>query len=46
LEEGHPHHLVPIEDLGSALESGEDEIFDEDRGERVSMMSRQLSPVL
>jgi hypothetical protein len=46
MEEGHPHRLIPVEDLGSALESGEEEIFDEDREERVSMTSRQSSPVL
>jgi hypothetical protein len=45
-EEGNPHRLVPIEDLGSASESREEEIFNEDREERVSMTSRQSSPVL
>jgi hypothetical protein len=46
VEEGNPHRLVPIEDLGSASESGEDEVFDEDRVEVKSMTSRVLSPVL
>jgi hypothetical protein len=46
LEEGDPHRLVPIEDLGSASESGEDEVFDEDREEVESMMSWVSSPVL
>jgi hypothetical protein len=46
MEEGDPHRLVPIEDLGSALESGEDEVFDEDREEMDSMTSRVSSPVL
>jgi hypothetical protein len=42
----HPHRLVPIEDLGSPSDSEEEEIFDEDERERVSMTSRQSSPVL
>jgi hypothetical protein len=46
VEEGNPHHLVPIEELGSGEESGEDEIFDEDREEVESMTSRASSPVL
>jgi hypothetical protein len=45
LAEDHPHRLVPIEDLGSSSES-EEEIFDEDERDRVSMTSRQSSPVL
>jgi hypothetical protein len=45
-EDEDPHRLIPIEDFGSASESGGDEIFDEDREERVSMTSRQSSPVL
>jgi hypothetical protein len=39
VEVDNPHHLVLIEDLGSASESGEDEIFDEDREEVESMTS-------
>jgi hypothetical protein len=39
VEEGNPHCLVLIEELGSGLESGEDEIFDEDREEMESMTS-------
>jgi hypothetical protein len=46
LEEGNPHRLAPIEDLGSTSESGEDEVFDEDREEVESMTSRVSSPVL
>jgi hypothetical protein len=46
VEEGNPHHLVPIEDLGSASESEEDRVFDEDRVEAESMTSQVLSPVL
>jgi hypothetical protein len=46
MEEGNPHRLVPIKDLGSASESGEDEIFDEDRKEVESVTSRVSSPVL
>ena len=46
MEEGNPHRLVPVEDLGSASESGEDEVFDEDRVEVESMTSRQSSPIL
>jgi hypothetical protein len=46
VEEGNPHRLVPIEDLGSASESEEDEVFDEDRVEVKLMMSRVSSPVL
>jgi hypothetical protein len=46
LEEDNPHRLIPVEDFGSASESEEDEIFNEDRGERVSMTSRQSSPIL
>jgi hypothetical protein len=44
--EDDPHRLVPIEDLGSASESGEDEVFDKDREEVESMTSRISSPVL
>jgi hypothetical protein len=46
LAEDHPHRLVPIGDFGSPSDSGEEEIFDEDERERVSMTSRQSSPVL
>jgi hypothetical protein len=46
VEEGNPHRLVPIEDLGSASESEEDVVFDEDRVAVESMTSRQSSPVL
>jgi hypothetical protein len=46
LEEGNPHHLVPIKDLGSASESGEEEVFDKDREAVESMTSRVSSPVL
>jgi hypothetical protein len=46
VEEGNPHCLVPIEDLGSVSESGEEEIFDEDREEVELMMSQVSSPVL
>jgi hypothetical protein len=38
MEEGDPHHLVPIEDLRSVSESGEDEVFDED-GEEVESVT-------
>jgi hypothetical protein len=44
--EEDPHRLVPIEDLGSALESGEDDVFDEDREVVESMTSWASSPVL
>jgi hypothetical protein len=46
MEEGDPHRLVPIKDLGSALESEEDDVFDKDREEVESMTSWVSSPVL
>jgi hypothetical protein len=46
LAEDDPHRLVPIEEFGSLSDSGEEEIFDEDERDRVSMTSRQSSPVL
>jgi hypothetical protein len=47
MEEGNPHCLVLIEDLGSESKSEEDKIFDEDR-EAVDTVitSKASSPVL
>jgi hypothetical protein len=48
-EDGNPHRLIPIEDLygSSGSESGEVEVFDEDREvEETTIMSRASSPVL
>jgi hypothetical protein len=47
VEDGNPHHLIPIEDFGSASESGEDEIFNEDREVvETAITSWASSPVL
>jgi hypothetical protein len=46
MEEGDPHCLVLIEELGSGSESGEDDIFDKDREEAELMTSQVSSPVL
>jgi hypothetical protein len=48
LPEGHPHQLVPIEDLGSEEElEGERSVFDEDAEvQETAVMSRASSPEL